>query len=164
MGGRYPEGWDFNFGGEDPESTTYVINHWPGDVNITYSGGELGENIYSGQRLAQESPPDSPVLAAYEWYVGRCSTIRESWDPLTVLYGVLGLDGFSSIGMKPPFAFAGQYGRNSITSNNASNAWVNDTTVTNQHWLRLADGVTNSSVAWLLDEFYIQDPLVQRCF
>jgi hypothetical protein len=164
MGGMYPSGWEFNFGGGDPASTIYVLNHWPSNVPITFSGAELGGNIYSGQNLAQHSPPDSPVLASYQWYVGRCSTIRESWDPLTVLYGILGLDGFSKIGITPPLAYANEFGYNSITSNNASNAWVNDTSVTNQHWLRLADAVSNSSVAWLLDQFFTHDPVVKSCF
>lgn len=164
MGGEYPSGWEFNFGGYDPTSTAYVIDHWPKSVPITFSGGELGGDVYSGQRLRSHSPPDSPVLAAYQWYVGRCSTIRESWDPITTLYGILGLDGFAQLGLKAPFAFANRYGYNSITAANSSNAWVNDTTVTNQHWLKLADGVTNSSVAWMLDSFFTHDPLVQTCF
>lgn len=164
MGGRYPSGWEFNFGGEDPSSTAYVVNHWPKEVAITYSGGELGGNIFSGQTLQTQAPLDSPILAAYQWYVGRCSTIRESWDPLTTLYGILGLEGFAKIGVKTPLAFANEFGYNSITSSNASNAWVNDTSVTNQHWLKLADGVTNSSVAWLLNQFYTADPLQQTCF
>ena len=164
MGGYYPSGWEFNFGGGDPASTSYVLDNWPKDVAITFSGGELGGNIYSGQHLAQHSPPNSPVLASYQWYVGRCSTVRESWDPLTTLYGILGLDGFSKLGVKPPLSFANTFGYNSITSKNASNAWVNDTSITNQHWLRLADGVTNSSMAWLLDQFFIHDPLLRSCF
>ena len=164
MGGNYPSGWEFNFGGGDPASTIYVIDHWPPSVPITFSGFELGSTIYSGQNLAQDSPPGSPILAAYQWYVGRCSTIRESWDPLTVLYGVLGLEGFSQLGVKQPLVYANVVGYNSITSNNASNAWVNDTSVTNQHWLRLADGVTNSSMAWLLDQFFTHDPVIRSCF
>ena len=164
MGGQYPSGYEFNFGGEDPESTAYVVENWPSDVPITYSGFELGGNIFSGQNLAEHSPPDSPILAAYQWYVGRCSTIRESWDPLTTLYGILGLDGFEKLGIKPPLVFANENGYNTITSANGSNAWVNDSSVTNQHYLRLADGVSNSSVAWLLDQFYVHDPIDERCF
>ena len=164
MGGYYPSGWEFNFGGADPDSTIYVLKHWPKSVAITFSGGELGGDVYSGQRLQQDSPLNSPVLAAYQWYVGRCSTSRESWDPITTLYGILGLDGFRKLGVKPPLAFANQYGYNSVISSNASNAWVNETSVTNQHWLRLADGVTNSSMAWLLDQFFVHDPLLSSCF
>ena len=43
MGGMYPSGWEFNFGGEDPASTAYVLEHWPSNVPVTYSGGELGK-------------------------------------------------------------------------------------------------------------------------
>lgn len=164
MGGEYPSGWEFNFGGEDPNSTAFVVQNWPSDVPITYSGGELGGTIFSGQNLAEHAPPDSPVLAAYQWYVGRCSTVRESWDPLTTLYGVLGLDGFERMGFKAPLVFANGDGYNTITSANGSNAWVNDSSVTNRHYLRLAEGVSNSSVAWLLDQFYAHDPIDGRCF
>lgn len=164
MGGAYPSGWEFNFGGQDPESTAYVVQHWPKTVAVTYSGYELGKTILSGHDLAEHAPPDSPVLAAYQWYVGRCSTVRESWDPLTTLYGILGLDGFEGMGMKAPLIFANEDGYNSITSSNGSNAWVNDSSVTSQHYLRLADGVSNSSVAWMLDQLYVHDPIDERCF
>lgn len=164
MGGQYPSGWEYNFSGEDPESTAYVVQHWPKNVSVTYSGGELGGDIFSGQHLAQRCPPDSPVLSAYQWYVGRDSTIRSSWDPITTLYGILGLEWFSKIGVRPMLAYANDFGYNSITAANGSNAWVNDTKVTNQHWLRLAEGVTNYSMAGLLDEFYTHDPSLRSCF
>ncbi len=164
MGGEYPSGWEFNFGGLDPESTVYVLEHWPTSVAISFSGVELGRSIYSGHMLAQHSPSDSIVLAAYQWYVGRCSTVRESWDPITMLYGVLGLDGFAKLGIEAPFTFANDFGYNKIVDRvDASNAWANNSSVTNQHWLRLADGVSNASVAWLLDRIYVHDPLTPDC-
>ena len=43
MGGMYPSGWEFNFGGENPTSTAYVLEYWPSNVAVTYSGGELGK-------------------------------------------------------------------------------------------------------------------------
>lgn len=164
MGGQYPSGWEYNFGGVDPESTAYVIRHWPKSVKVTYSGYELGDDIFSGQNLVQRSPPDSPVLSSYQWYVGRGSTIRPSWDPITTLYGILGLEWLSKIGVRQMLAYANEFGYNSITATNGSNAWVNDTRVTNQHWLRLADGVTNYSMAGLLDDFFTHDPFLRSCF
>ncbi|KAL7951980.1 inosine-uridine preferring nucleoside hydrolase domain-containing protein [Trichoderma barbatum] len=164
MGGQYPSGWEYNFGGVDPEGTAYLIQHWPKSVKVTYSGYELGDDIYSGQNLVQRSPLDSPVLSSYQWYVGRGSTIRPSWDPITTLYGILGLEWFSKIGVRPMLAYANRFGYNSITAANGSNAWVNDTKVSNQHWLRLADGVTNNSMAALLDEFIIYEPSLRTCF
>lgn len=163
MGGAYPSGWEYNFGDHDPESTAYVLKNWPKSVPVTYSGYELGGNIDSGQQLDIHSPPNSPILAAYQWYVGRGSTIRPSWDPITTLYGIVGLDGFAKLGVSQMLAFANHNGYNTVTSANGSNAWVNDTSVTNQHWLKLADGVTNSSMAWLLNEFFTHDPVKQSC-
>ncbi|KAJ5619712.1 hypothetical protein N7510_003696 [Penicillium lagena] len=164
MGGNYPSGWEYNFGDMDPQSTDYILRNWPKTIPMTFSGFELGGIVYSGQRIAENSPVNSPIVAAYQWYVGRGSTIRMSWDPITTLYGILGLDGFSKLGFRPMLAYANEDGYNSITSSNGSNAWVNDTSVTNQHWLKLADGVTNSSMAWLLDQFFIHDPAQQSCF
>jgi hypothetical protein len=164
MGGQYPSGWEYNFGGVDPESTAYVLDHWPKNVKVTYSGNELGDSIFSGQNLVHRSPPDSPVLSSYQWYVGRGSTIRPSWDPITTLYGILGLEWLPKLGVHPMLAYANEFGYNSITAANGSNAWINDTDITNQHWLRLADGVANYSMAGLLDEFFIHDPSSGGCF
>ncbi|KAK8080930.1 inosine-uridine nucleoside n-ribohydrolase [Apiospora hydei] len=162
MGGTYPAGWEFNFGGLDPASTKAVVENWPANVAITYSGAELGGGIYSGYLLPTHSPPNSPILAAYQWYVGRGSTVRESWDPVTTLYGILGLDGFQKLGFKAPLVFANSIGYNSVLDN-GTNSWVYDSKVTNQHWLELADGVTNSTVSFLLDQFLVHNPLDSRC-
>lgn len=90
--------------------------------------------------------------------------MRESWDPLTTVYGILGLEGFGKIGVRAALAFGNEAGYNSVTSANGSNAWVDDGGVRNQHWLRLAEGVTNSSVAWLLNQLLTADPLQEMCF
>ncbi|KAI1205412.1 nucleoside hydrolase [Annulohypoxylon truncatum] len=162
MGGEYPSGWEFNFGGGDPASTYRVVNNWPRSVPVTYSGGELGGNIYSGETLTREALPDSPVLAAYQWYVGRCSTIRESWDPVTTLYGIVGLEGFRELGIGKLFKYGNRIGYNKVATN-GSNAWVNDTAVSNQHWLTLANGVTNSTVAGVLNQFFAHNPSDKSC-
>lgn len=156
MGGRYPSGWEFNFGGSDPESTYHVVNNWPADVPVTFSGGELGEDIFSGGGLAKHAPPDSPVLAAYQWYVGRCSTFRESWDPVTTLYGILGLEGSPKLGIGKLFEYGNEIGYNEVLVN-GSNRWVDDSSRSNQHWLRLADGVTNTTIASLINRFLADD-------
>lgn len=161
MGGRYPSGWEFNFGGGDPAATYQVVNGWPRGVPVTFSGGELGGDVFSGAALAATAPPGSPVLAAYQWYVGRCATARESWDPITTLYGILGLQegSYRALGLAIPklFAYANEIGYNRVAED-GSNAWVNDTRVSNQHWLRFAPGVTNATVAAVLDTLYANDP------
>lgn len=163
MGGKYPSGWEFNFGGSDPVSARQVVESWPRDVPITYSGFELGDDIFSGQQLKDLAPADSPVLAAYQWYVGRCSTIRESWDPVTTLYGILGLEGSKELCGQKLFAYANKNGYNTVSATDGSNAWVNSTDVTNQHWLQLADGVTNTTVSWVLNRLYAHDPSDKTC-
>lgn len=163
MGGQYPDGWEYNFGGVDKTSTKMVIDSWPKTVPITYSGVELGQGVISGGDLQQCAPSDSPILAAYEWYVGRCSTLRESWDPLSVLYGILGLQGLPSLGISSPFAYANDHGYNSFDFESGSNSWVNDSSIRNQHWLKLADGVTNISVASMLNDLYTIDGGLRIC-
>lgn len=163
MGGRYPSGWEYNFGGSDPNSTIYVLDHWPKTIAVTFSGGELGGSIFSGQRPLEEASTDSPTIAAYQWYVGRGSVTRETWDPITVLYGILGIENAAKLGFWPLLTYANEYGYNSITASNGSNAWVNDTSVRNQHWLKLADGVTNTTMAWLIDNFLVHPPGLSSC-
>lgn len=151
MGGTYPSGWEYNFSGHDPQSVATVLESWPPAVPITFSGSELGEKVFSGQALASRGPPDSPVLAAYQWYGDRCNTTSRSYDPVTVLYGVLGLGGehFPDCGLYPYyFAYGNEDGYNSITGKNGTNAWIDDRSVTNQHWLKLRE----PRLANLLDE------------
>ena len=163
MGGEYPSGWEYNFS-EDGESTQYVLEHWPKTVPITFSGVELGGEIYSGQTLMTDVPFDSPVRAAYEWYIGRCNTTQKSWDPLTMLYGVLGFDKYREWGFRKMFAFANNDGYNSFETATGLNAWVDNWAMTTQHWLKLADGVTNEDVSGLLDFFFALDPTMEHSF
>ncbi|KAI1656900.1 nucleoside hydrolase [Daldinia decipiens] len=162
MGGRYPSGWEFNFAGADPASTYDVVNNWPRHVPITYSGFEPSDKIFSGKELAAYAQPDSPVLAAYQWYVGRCSTSRESWDPVTTLYGILGLDGSPELGIGKLFEYANENGHNEVSAD-GTNIWVNNSSISNQHWLKLANGVTNGTVAGLLTRFFARSPSDKSC-
>ncbi|CAI4212066.1 unnamed protein product [Parascedosporium putredinis] len=162
MGGKYPEGWEFNLGGGDVASALQVVNEWPRDIPVTYSGFELSKDIFSGTRLMEDAPSDSPILAAYEWYVGRCKTARESWDPVTTLYGILGLHGVPEGDPGPLFDYANDVGYNRMLET-GSNEWVHDSAVRNQHWLKLADGITNETVAAWLDRLLAHDPVGERC-
>lgn len=180
MGGTYPgPGWEFNFG-EFPSATKTVLGNFPPNVQVTFSGFELGADVFSGKGLKQkkqccsdkdkeddEERDQSPIRAAYEWYVGRCSTLRESWDPITTLYGILGLKGLS---LNPPlnggdesslfeFGNVGGGGYNKIVESNGTNLWIDDDGQQhNQRWLKLAEGVSNGTVAEILDGFYTHGP------
>lgn len=175
MGGTYPgPGWEFNFG-EFPLATKTVLGNFPPNVQVTFSGFELGADVFSGKGLKQKKQCDddeedkaeekeSPIRAAYEWYVGRCSTLRESWDPITTLYGILGLKGVSlnsPLGGEDLFEYGngGGGGYNKIVESNGTNLWIDDDGQQhNQRWLKLAEGVSNGTVAEILDCFYTHGP------
>lgn len=110
---------------------------------MTFSGASLGGNITSGSRLSN-SPDTSPIRAAYRWNTG-CDTMGGSWDQVTILYAVTGLGD--------TFRFGNRYGYNRV-HRDGSNSWVLDSKVTNQKWIELADGVSNTTVAATLDDFY----------
>lgn len=167
MGGRYPRGWEYNFAGVDKDATAIVLEHWPANVPLTFLGYELGKPILSGQRLRETAPSDSPVLAAYEYYVGRCGSVRESWDPITVLYAVLGVEGLPDVGLESPFRLAGAGGINSFDVESGENVWVEGALAPGsepmQHYLELKDGVDNASVAEMLNKLYSLDPEKGGC-
>lgn len=174
MGGTYPgPGWEFNFG-EFPLETKTVLENFPPNVRVTFSGFELGGVVFSGKGLKQKKcdeeeedkgGKESPIRAAYEWYVGRCSTLRESWDPITTLYGILGLKGLF---LNSPlnggdelfeFGNVGGGGYNKIVESNGTNLWMDDDGQQhNQRWLKLAEGVSNVTLAEILDGFYTHGP------
>lgn len=174
MGGTYPgPGWEFNFG-EFPLETKTVLENFPSNVQVTFSGFELGGVVFSGKGLKKQCDDDeddkerdnSPIRAAYEWYVGRCSTLRESWDPITTLYGILGLKGLF---INSPlnggdesslfeYGNVGGGGYNKIVESNGTNLWIDDGQQHNQRWLKLAEGVSNVTLAEILDGFYTHGP------
>lgn len=161
MGGRYPSGHEFNFA-TDAASTRAVLAGWPEDVPITFAGYELGKAIVSGQRLPEWAPKDSPVLAAYQWYGDRCETARASYDPVAVLYGVLGLEGGGRRRGGKVFEFVGEGGCN-VVAEDGGNEWKEHCGVGNQRWLKLRDGVREEEVGELLDRMYARRPLDEGC-
>lgn len=86
MGGRYPEGKEWNFE-QDPAAAQRVVRDWPSP--ILFSGYEIGARILTGKRLHTESAADSPLRVAYELYIGK-EKDRESWDQTGVLAAVRG--------------------------------------------------------------------------
>ena len=94
MGGRYPEGSEFNFvrGGDTSSGvgpfTLNAVTNWP--TPIVFLGTEIGVRIRTGLRLAS-IPADSPVRVAYEsFFATRNDNDRPSWDQTAVLYAVRG--------------------------------------------------------------------------
>ena len=104
-----------------------------------------GSKVFSGQRLPELAEKKSPVLAGYQWYGDRGNTTRASYDPVTVLYEVVGLGDV--------FEFGNEGGFNGVRAD-GRNGWIEDERVANQHWLRLKDGVSNEEVGEMLDQLY----------
>ena len=90
MGGQYPSGQEFNFY-TDPASAAYVVTHTPTNVPIVFVGFEAANNIYdlNGSWLTQ-LPPANPVYMVFTNLYG--SSGRPSWDSLTCLYALYGID------------------------------------------------------------------------
>ncbi|OHF03649.1 inosine/uridine-preferring nucleoside hydrolase [Colletotrichum orchidophilum] len=147
MGGDYPNGFEFNFWGDDPYETAHVIHHWK--TPIVYAGFKLGGPALSGGPLMADGPKTDPVRAAYILYTYYQP--RWSFDPAAMLYAVGGLGEY--------FKFGNEYGYNTITllgedKCNGCNIWKFDKNVTNQHWLDLK--ITHKELGEELDRRYLQ--------
>ena len=94
------------------------------------------------------------MLAAYQWYGDRCNTTRASYDPVTVLYGALGLGDLFEFGNVGGFNEVAEDGRN---------GWVEDGVETGRRWLRLKDGVDETYVGEMLEHLYVGDGLEEGC-
>lgn len=84
MGGRYPEGKEWNFE-QAPAAAAKVLAEWP--TPVLASGWEIGSRVHTGARLQAETPEANPVRRAYALYVGA-GKHRESWDQ-TALYAAV---------------------------------------------------------------------------
>ena len=84
MGGRYPEGKEWNFE-QAPAAAAKVMAEWPSP--IVASGFEIGARVHTGKRLETETPDTNPVRKAFALYAGAGKG-RESWDE-TALYAAV---------------------------------------------------------------------------
>ncbi|TDZ39305.1 Inosine-uridine preferring nucleoside hydrolase [Colletotrichum trifolii] len=64
MGGDYPDGYEFNFWGDNPYEAAHVINNWKGPV--VYAGSSLGGSVHSGGPLMADGPKTDPAYAKFE--------------------------------------------------------------------------------------------------
>ncbi|GKT46876.1 inosine-uridine preferring nucleoside hydrolase [Colletotrichum spaethianum] len=147
MGGDYPDGYEFNFWGDNPYSTAHVVHNWK--TPIVYAGFELGASVLSGGPLMADGPRTDPVRAAYILYTYYQP--RWSFDPIAMLYAIEGLG--------ERFRYGNTHGYNTITLHgedgcNGCNVWVYDENVTNQHWLETK--ISYDQLGEKLDKLYIR--------
>jgi inosine-uridine nucleoside N-ribohydrolase len=113
MGGQYPKGREWNFY-KDRTATTRIVADWP--TPILFCGFESGVKVLTGSGL-RETPEANPLRRSYELYNGL--TDRSSWDQLTVLYAVEGVEANSQ---QTTRMFNSVGGINTILSD-GSNVW-----------------------------------------
>ena len=99
MGGKYPEGREYNFyyGGVAPAAKG-VVENFPDEVPIVFSGYEIGERIIQGKNYKNQLPP-CPLRTALENAYNipledaeNClNKGRFGWDETAVIYAVRGL-------------------------------------------------------------------------
>ncbi len=150
MGGKYPQGteYNFSFGGVGP-CTQEVIERWPDEVPIVFSGYEIGGRVISGKSYKRTLAP-GPLRTALEHQYDALARGRESWDELTVLYAVRGL---SYQGVEYWKLHSG--GCVSIDAKTGANAWK-DTPTRNQAYL--VESLPPDRLAQTLEELILMGP------
>lgn len=154
MGGKYPSSagapeWNFshdNIGG----STKFCVDNMPTDLEIMFSGFELGVQVLTGAPMTKQLPETSPCRKAYIDLVGE-NNDRPSWDPVTTLYAVQGVQ---------PWWNDTSLGYNNVTSCNGNNDWVSDGVDHSQAYLTTLEAP--SQVADVINQLLLQPPKAKQ--
>lgn len=96
MGGQFPEGeWEWNFSGDMPGVTQYVLNHL--DVPVVFSGFELGVAIKTGE-VFNSMDQNTPLYKGFMHFSKNAPWMKENFqgqildnstfDQTAVLYAV----------------------------------------------------------------------------
>lgn len=152
MGGQYPSSpeHEWNFGGGcawgapvcpvTPNATFLTMQNWPPEVPMVFSGYELGVRVRTGMRLAKaencssvsEGQPPNPCQQAFlDYYHWSQTYDRMSWDPLTTLFAIRGLQGY----------YTQTSGSNWINQTDGGNIWRNATALQSYLVLNEISGV-----------------------
>lgn len=161
MGGKYPSSGprpycNFNLApGEGPQSDRkaaaaaagYVAANMPPQVQTIWVGIEVGIQVESGARLTSCAPASNPCRQAYIDYGGPDKD-RFSWDPLTTLLAVRGVEAVGSA------VCTGCDGVNAVDGDTGSNNWVGGA-ATNQSYIVLLNATAAGDA---LDDLLCQVP------
>ena len=150
MGGKYPQGteYNFSFGGVGP-CTQEVMEKWPDEVPIVLAGYEIGGRVISGKTYRQTLAP-GPLRMALEHQYNALARGRESWDQLMVLYAVRGL---SYQGLEYWKLHSG--GCVSVDAKTGANVWK-DAPTRNQSYL--VEWLPPDKLAQTLEELILAGP------
>ncbi|MBE0652431.1 MAG: nucleoside hydrolase [Bacteroidales bacterium] len=144
MAGTFPEGKETNVM-RDSSASQYVIDNWP--TPVVFSGFETGVEVFTGLRLIEEGPEDSPVRMAYAISIPKRAYDkdgRRSWDQTALLVAARGFEPY--YGYK-----TGQF----ITSPDGSNKWRDDPEGKHRH---LVQKMSPDSVAYEIENLMMHRP------
>ena len=148
MGGKYPSSYGTGFaecnfcGGTTDHVTgsrdTYdTFSQIPSEVEVVFSGFEVGVQVQSGGRLSDCASVNNPCRAAYIDYEGGRHKSRFSWDPLTTLVAVRGAAAGA--------CSSHHTGYNVVNSTTGDNQWIDNGMEKNQSYLILRNGTFASN-------------------
>jgi hypothetical protein len=142
---------EHNFGFRNiSNSTVDTLQLWPDSVPITFVGWELAFDTWTGGQLTADTPTTNPCRRAYVDHQGP-NTARESWDPVTTLVAVRGVEQHYIVH---------RGGHNRVNRTDGTNVWVAGA-ITNQGYLVPGAGFKNTSVAKEINEMLIRPPQTQ---
>jgi inosine-uridine nucleoside N-ribohydrolase len=163
MGGAYPGiqgGTDcecnfcamYNGGGDHAAAaaaTAFVVAGWPRSVPVIYSGLEVGLQVQTGGGLSRCAPASNPCRVALTSFMGGPGKGRYSWDPITTLVAVRGVE--AAPGLR---RCHGCDGANRVDPVTGANWWERGPP-SNQTYLVLEDA---KAVAQTIDELICRAP------
>jgi len=89
MAGDFPQGNEFNLN-KHPLASEYVLQYWP--TPVLFSGFEIGNRIFTGEKVANRDTKNNPVAWAYRYnldtYNDKRLKKRNSWDLTAVLCAI----------------------------------------------------------------------------
>ena len=115
-------------------ASAYVVANIPENVQVVFSGFEIGIKVQSGGVLSTCAPLSNPCRRAFRDYEHGDGS-RFSWDPLNTLAAVRGFAGEASCN-----ECVNCSGRNTVDALKGTNAWSHGR-ATNQSYLVLNDAV-----------------------
>jgi hypothetical protein len=150
MGGKYPQGVEYNFSfGGVGKCTQDVLGKWPDQVPIVFAGYEIGGRVISGKSYKQ-TLPQGPLRTALEHQYSALARGRESWDELMVLHAVRGL---SYQGVEYWKVHSG--GCVSIDAKTGANVWKD---APNRNQSYLIESLPPDKFAQVLEELILTGP------
>jgi len=120
---------------DTPRFTKSTLDGLPPTVPLVFSGFEMGRQVFTGGRISNCTSSDNPIRAAFEKYHSwdeHCPP-RNSWDPATTLFAVMGLGEFWD---------QQEGGHNEVNGTTGANKWVHGSK-TQQSYLVLKNGMAD---------------------